>query len=303
MKMIALGSTAMSYYYRLRHPKDLDVVISFDDLSKFQEQFKLVSLEPRSVNKFHGRNEFGYHYEIEVADIKENSSTDLIYKMVDEFPVDKNGFSIPPIALLYQIKLCHQYKFSPHFEKTRNDILFMRGLVSETIMDEWKPFLEARKTEASRKTPKLNVTTGEFFVDTYGDVDQIVHDTIHLTQAFGDKPAYLNFQLGEVQCSMKRFFELDEQIRLNAVFEESATLAIERAIWPTQFKCNEFKAFRTSLQKLCCHISSGKFRAYAWDNYNEVLAMYKKGDIVKRFREGLEDGTIEFQKDKTGETV
>jgi len=30
------------------------------------------------------------------------------------------------------------------------------------------------------------------------------------------------------------------------------------------------------------------------DNYGNVLAMYKKGDIVRRFDEGLKDGTIKF---------
>jgi hypothetical protein len=309
MQMIALGSTALNHYYRLRNPKDLDVVIHFDDLLEFKEKYELVSLEPRSANKFHGLNANGKHFEIEVAGLLPESSTDLLYNLgIDSaaqafsdapFFVDanksKSDFIIPPIELLYHIKMCHRFKFSPHFEKTRNDILFLERLVNKTVFEDWKPFLDARKEEANKKTPKLNVTKDEFFVDKYGDVPQIVHDTIHLTQALDGDPAYTNFQVGEVQCCMKTYFSLDEQIRLNAVFEESATLAVERAIWPSQFKADEYKSFKGSLQRLCCHISSGKFRDCCWENYDNVLAMYRRGDIVKKFKEGLKDETIQFQ--------
>jgi hypothetical protein len=298
MKIIALGSYALGSYYRLRRPKDLDVVIHFDDLQEFKDKYELISLIPKSITKFHGVDLKGFNYEIEVAGVDEESSTDLLYNVDYDYKVDEKGISIPPISLLYMIKLCHKYKFSPHFEKTRNDILFLQGLVTERPSEHFDEFLKVRKLEANKKTPNLKVSKDEFFLDTYGDVNQIIHDTIHLTQALQDEPAYEKFNVGQVECSMPKFFELDEQIRLNAVFEESATLAVERALWPNWANAitdkKEYKAFKGSLQRLCCHISSGKFRTYAWNNYDNVLAMYKKGDIVRRFDEGLKDGTIKF---------
>ena len=302
MKIIALGSYALGKYYRLRRPKDLDVLIHFDDLVEFKDKFKLVSLVPKSVTKFHGIDDAGFHYEIEVAGVDEESSTDLLYNLPYDYTVDEMGISIPPIELLYQIKLCHRFKFSPHFEKTRNDILFLDGLVYKVAQTCFDPFLEKRILETNKKTPNLKVSKDDFFIDVYGDVRQIVHDTIHLTQALQDEPAYEKFNVGQVECSMPKFFELDEQVRLNAVFEESATLAVERALWPYWDKVDdkrEYQAFKGSLQRLCCHISSGKFRQYAWENYGNVLAMYKKGDIVRRFKEGLENGTIKFQDEET----
>jgi hypothetical protein len=305
MKIIALGSHALNYYSFVREPKDLDVLIHFDDLQEFMKKFELVSLIPKSSSKFHGIDVNKFHYEIEVAGIDKNSSADALYAIANTFDQDYDtGYLIPPLYLLYRIKLCHRFKFGPHFEKTRNDILFIRSLINVkdcNVDESWKDFLAKRKAEVVNRTPKLKgVSKDEFFLDKYGDVPQIVHDTIHLVQAFDEFPAYTYFQNddAEVECSMKKFFEVDEQIRLNAVFEESATLACERSIWPSQFKSDEHQAFKGSLQRLCCHISSGKFRTYAWENYDKVLAMYQKGDIVRRFQEGLDNGTIVFQSDE-----
>lgn len=301
MKSIAIGSYALCHYFDLRTPKDMDVVIHFNDLDCFISKYSLKSIVPVHSTKFHGIDKLGKHYEIEVAGIDENSSATLLYELADQFTEDECEHLIPPASLLYQIKMCHRFKFGPHFEKTRSDILFLRDKVDTKINPSWKKFLKARKEEAARKTPRLKgISKDGFFVDKYGDVVQIEHDTIHLTQALDRLPAYTNFQVGEVECSMKKFFEVDEQIRLNAVFEESASLAIERAIWPSNFKVNELKAFKGSLQRLCCHISSGKFRDYAWENYDKVLAMYKKGDIISRFKKGIDNGVIIF---KEGELV
>jgi hypothetical protein len=299
MKIVLLGSHALNHYAEVREPKDLDVVIHFDDLEQFMGDFMLESLIPRDANKFHGIDGGKNHYEIEVAGVEEDSSATMLYNLADTFEKDDCECHIPPLMLLYRIKMCHRFRFGPHFEKTRRDIVLMRDMIDDpTIKEEWKPFLAKRKEEVDKRTPKLKgVSKDEFFVDSYGDVRQIVHDTIHLTQALDGLPAYTRFQPegSEVECCMKTFFEVDDQVRLNAVFEESATLAVERSIWPSQFKSDEFKAFKGSLQRLCCHISSGKFRSYAWENYDKVLAMYEKGDIVNRFKKGLDDGTVQFQ--------
>jgi hypothetical protein len=314
MLIIALGSHAIRHYDHLfREPKDFDVVISYQDLPEYSQRFGLKSLEPRSANKFHGISDQNTHHEIEVAGIDFDSSTDALYKLgcwqfgKGLYHNFFGGMYIPPLELLYHIKMCHRHKFSPHFDKTWFDISYMRnvlGIENPVIKEEWQDFMDKRTEECAKKTPNLKgVKKDEFFLDTYGDVDQIVHDTIHLTQALDGLPAYTRFQKGEVECCMKTFFEVDEQVRLNAVFEESATLAIERAIWPSQFKCDERKAFVGSLQRVCCHITSGRFREYAWENYNKVLAMYENGAIIGKFKSGIENGTIKFQKDEKDKVI
>jgi hypothetical protein len=300
MKIIAIGSYASNCYVLPRKSKDLDVVIHFDDLIEFKEKYNLTSLIPKSANKFHGMDKKRFHYEIEVAGIEEDSSASLLFELADSFE-EVDELLIPPLELLYRIKMSHRFKFCPHFVKTRNDILLMREYMTEENMteenkEEWKPFLKKRKEEAYRKTPKLKgVTKDGFFVENYGDCFQLEHDTIHLTQAIDDVPAYTNFSVGEVECSMEKFFEVDERVRLNAVFEESATLAVERLIWPSNFEGSEYHAFKGSLQRLCCHISSGKFRTYCWENYDKVLAMYEKDAIVLKFKDGFGKGIIQFQ--------
>jgi hypothetical protein len=296
MKIIVLGSSALNHHFKVRSPKDLDVVIHFDDLEEFKAKYNLVRLFPKNPNKFHGIDRKRKHYEIEVAGVQEESSASLLYELSDTFDY-KSEILVPPLELLYHIKMSHRFKFGPHFEKTRNDIFLMRNNIkSDVPKDEWRSFLKKRKEEAYKKTPKLKgITKGQFFFDHYGDVFQLVHDTIHLTQAIDDAPAYTKFQVGEVECCMKKFFEVDEQVRLNAVFEESATLAVERSIWPSQFTSDEYLAFKGSLQRLCCHISSGKFRTYCWENYDKVLAMFESNVIINRFKDGFNKGIVQFQ--------
>ena len=86
MDVVLLGSMAIRYYdITYREPVDMDCVIHFDDLEEFQEVYSLKSLVPRTVNKFHGIDPNGKHYEIEVAGISKGTSSDLLYDMRHSF--------------------------------------------------------------------------------------------------------------------------------------------------------------------------------------------------------------------------
>jgi hypothetical protein len=77
------------------------------------------------------------------------------------------------------------------------------------------------------------------------------------------------------------------------VLEESYVLSLERAIVP--FELTDYdkrkKAFDTALIKVCTSITSGWFRKFAWDNYDDVCALYDQ-EYVERFWREVEKGNV-----------
>ena len=203
--------------------------------------------------------------------------------------------SVAPISFLYQLKLSHRYlRNSPHFNKTMFDIKFMESNFSkweliECPMVGW--YNERVSDTYWYNHPSLQATKDEFFKD---DVPYLYdHDDIHKAVAIGSVPAYTLYMKdgAEVQCDMDKFFSLTHQQRLNGVYEEACVLALERHQIPNQFNPDPFKSFRIALEKVCTSITSGWFREFSWEHYDEVLAMYSDR-YVDLFIEALEAGRI-----------
>lgn len=204
-------------------------------------------------------------------------------------------FVATPSALL-ALKLSHRYlKNSPHFEKTRYDILKMRGagwtLEGELPLQAW---LKRRQKETlSYGHPKLDVGSGEFF-----NPQQVpyvyIHDTIHLAMAReGMPPAYKEFQMdgAEVKVDRAKWERLPEERKLDSVLEESYVLALERHQIPNGFRPDPRKSFIIALQKVCTSISSGWWREWAWEHYDEARKAMDPG-YVERFHRGVRNGVV-----------
>ena len=109
--------------------------------------------------------------------------------------------------------------------------------------------------------------------------------------AVDDVPAYTRYMIdgAQVLTSREKFDKLPRIQRLNGVLEESYVLALERSIIPHG---NEPKAaFDMALSKVCTSITSGWFRDFAWENYDDVQALYN-GDFVEKFESALAQGLI-----------
>ena len=194
--------------------------------------------------------------------------------------------------------MSHRFKKnSIHFHKTMNDILLMRkngGVITE---DLWDIFVKREKETYNYNHPKLNVSKENFFKD-----DNILykydHDSIHTTLSILVKPAYTYFlkEGSEVLTSKEKFFNVDENVRLYAVLEESLVLALERSLIPYNFEPDPEKMFLFALNKVCTSITSGYFRQYAYDNYHKVIEIFKSYNksnwYVEKFKEGLNKGLV-----------
>lgn len=302
-----VGSHAMNQQlaarkgFKYRKPIDMDIVGSLDDVMAFAKKNLPVINEQYPSQKggkyvFKGQDSVIPHSNIIEAEITWDGSTakllhELIVNDPDTIVVD--GIAYASLDVCYVLKMSHRYlKNNPFFLKTMKDIRNLRKFGAK-IRDEHKEFLKEReKVTYWYKHPKLNKNKMEFF---NGDGVNYVynHDSIHESVKEGDRPAYTYFQStnAEVMCDMKKFFELPEQIRLNAVYEESCVLALERSIVP--FNTNYEKAFCMALEKVCTSITSGKFREYAWENYEEVRKMFKN-ETFDRFFQHVKEGKVEY---------
>lgn len=143
-------------------------------------------------------------------------------------------------------------------------------------------FKKREKFTYNYKHPSLNKDKKNFFA--HDNIHYVYdHDAIHRSVKVFDRPAYTYFQSenAEVMCDMKKFFTLQESIKLAAVYEESAVLALERSIIP--YGTDYEKAFLKALEKVCTSITSGTFREYAWENYSTVRKMFTVKTFDKFF--------------------
>lgn len=303
--MLLIGSQALSHYTTLtRRPLDVDVIATFDELGGLTSSLKRegrVESIPLAVNKTVLKCEDGRIVEVELA--WDGTAARKLW----ELDSDESSFDFKPELLplafrrasldeLYTLKVSHRYlKNSPHFRKTRDDIMLMRSLGARVFDADW---LRQREEETYvYKHPKLNVMKKDFFA---GDGVQYVydHDDIHRAVAhiefdFVPTPAYTLYMKDgeEVKSDRRKFFAHDESVRLFGVLEEAQVLALERSQIPFRGKVDPRRSFDIALQKVCTSITSGWFREYGWENFSLVEAMYEP-DYVDRFWKAVDEGRV-----------
>jgi hypothetical protein len=302
--LLLIGSRAAQFHHPLSHRNmgiDHDLVGYYDDLIDY---FRFVG-KPKSLVPISGGKKLvakyadGRIYEAEIA-WPESSAEDLYLTGIQNSQElgttsGKHIIMLPNYDFLYTLKMTHRYlKNSPHFQKTRKDILAMRANLGFTdIPSHLKPFFERReKATYNYGHPKLNVDKAQFF-NSDGVDYKYDHDSIHLSVKRMFRPAYEWFKDDEAQvfCSKDKFWACDESIRLNAVLEESMVLAIERSQVPFPGLKTPMESFEMALQKVCTSITSGWFREYAWENYNKVTQLYDD-NYVAQFWEDMRSGLV-----------
>lgn len=279
--MLIVGSDALRNYCDInRTPRDIDIMGTYDECMDFiksspGELYKCYPInEGKKIVAFKGTTIFE-------AEIAWEGST------AEEFiQLEKRNFGNSKYASLnglYALKMSHRFlRNSPAFLKTMKDIHLMRSL-GITIHTEYQAWYQRRKKETYYyEHPNLKKSKKDFFTDTIEYVYD--HDSIHEAMKVFDKPAYHYYMKpgAEVQSSEELFFDLSNYMRLRGVLEESYVLALERSQIPYGEKIPPKKSFEIALKKVCTSITSGWFRNFAWENYDEILFMYED-DFVEKF--------------------
>jgi len=295
--LVFVGSVALNTYLGAdaRPPKDIDAIADYESALKFLQAKECGSIVPTdNGRKLVGRN--GKEIiEIEIAweNTTAASFLELVAKDAKTLDYVNRDECIPSLDWLYTLKMSHRYlRNSPHFLKTRGDILAMRLMGAKIADDNW--YKDRMRETYWYELPNLDRDKSEFFVDAY----QYDHDSIHEAVAIYDRPAYTYYQhegLKGVQCSKRMFFdEVSEDIRLAGVVEEATVLSLERSLIPHPGVKTEQQAFDFALMKVCTSITSGWFREYAWENYGAARRLFQqrnKGPLAL-LEEGLKNGVV-----------
>lgn len=209
----------------------------------------------------------------------------------------KRGVIFASANEIYALKTSHKYKKnSPHFQKTRKDILLLKehGCKIPAYLKSW--WKDRVRETYNYKHPRLKgVGKADFFNDD--GINYVYdHDAIHEVVKNLHQPAYRFFQPEgeEVHTSKEEFHAQPRYVKLYAVLEESYVLSLERSIIPFDLfddpaKCKT--AFEIAMEKVATSITSGWFRKYAYDNFDAVAKLYDP-TYVSRFKRAAAEGLV-----------
>lgn len=302
--MILIGSRALALWSQamkmpgllLRKPVDFDFVCTkteFDSwMEKNSSKVGLTKVYPiKDGAKMIVEGATNCEFEISSP----GTSTEMLINLVEggAGSIETDFGWIPTLDMLFTIKSSHKYlKNSPFFWKTLLDYHVMKAAGAK-VRPEYEAFLKLRQKETYNYShPKLNQSKDGFFAD---DSIQYVydHDTIHESVARGERPAYTYYMKdgAEVDCDKEKFFSVSQEIRLNGVIEEAAVLAIERSLVPLPGVWTPEFAWKFALSKVCSSITSGWFRAFAYEHALEILKLYPAG-YWEKFQEDVKSGLV-----------
>lgn len=207
---------------------------------------------------------------------------------------------LPMLAALKKAHLVSHHKWKHHI----GEYAHLKGLLGVDVFVPLNYGLEVeevfklhrKEVQEGVKLPKLNVKKDYFFEDAEFKIFD--HDTVHKAVALGPEPAYTLMQDGEVWCSKKKWDALTPEKKLSCVIEEACVLALERSIIPALYLDTQFRgatwAYEFALSKIATTITSGWFREYTIEHYQEAAAA--RPDYVNTFLEGLKNGLVKILK-------
>lgn len=277
---VVVGSKAANWHHPSLWPtpRDTDFIMTYDLFQRWVVD-QGVSVMPLDKSHFAGVSKSGRPLDFEIA--WPGSTAEELLHAADS--------PLASMDWLFTLKASHRFaKDSPHFEKTMRDYHMMKQMGCKIVDEEW---LKRREAETYvKQRPRLNLGKKDFFVDSY----KYDHDSIHVAVAHTKhRPAYELYKSddAEVQCSKQKWDACSETVRLHGVLEETYVLALERSQIPFAGTVLPIDSFTRALEKVCTSITSGWFRAFAYDNYYRLLEMYDAGYVAK-FRRGLADGIV-----------
>lgn len=293
--MLIVGSLAMQHHFSGEGviPRDTDLIGTLDEFRTWSRGFAkgdIILCKPLSADKIHVRTKDGWNYEFEIA--TEHSTNE---RLLDRYCTGI-GMTIAPLEVLLMLKLSHRYRRnSPHFLKTMRDIQKLRA--AGVVLDEWlqEVLVQREKETYTYAHPKLDVSKAKFF-DGDGVPYVYDHDDLHKIMAVDGQPAYTKYMAegSQVLTSKAKFFTVDHRVRVLGGLEEALVLACERSQIPFP-EANPDQSFTYALMKVCSSITSGYFREFCWEHYDEIVEEYNKNggsQYATRMREAIQNGEI-----------
>lgn len=198
------------------------------------------------------------------------SEQPIVHNGVELYPLNLKGLSIVKRSHLWRdlgfvkhITMYHKHIMDGSFQYDDID----REILNERIHLTMKSY--------PQKNPSLKQTKNEFFDDFV--VKKFDHDYLHEIVAYNDIPMYKRMQdlsKDSVWCEKKKWDLFSHLEKLQCIAEECTVIAFERFLIPKDYKFGFKTAFILSLDKVCTTLTSGWFRDYAIDHYNQLVNMF-----------------------------
>jgi len=282
--MLLIGSRAAAYWDdTFRKPKDVDLIAPLIDIHKWAMLNKdhIEYMVPTSRWKFKCKLKDGFQIEIEIAE--ENPSSQMLWDDRDSFPtillvIGKLRFEVkvPTPEVLYWIKRSHIY-WNVHWYKNIADLHELKASCERDELNYWEKIYTARLAENEAKfgprfTAKLNQPNDKFFAKSEKSLKrQFEHDDLHEIVKYYDRPLYEQFKDDKSKAIMNvvMFHNADYEKKLRCVREEAMVIALERYVIPGNMS-NPVTAYQQALRRICTNLTSGWFREFAIDHWNEI---------------------------------
>ena len=291
--MLIIGSSALVHHgVSDRKPRDLDVICTQDEWDALIElaEGDITYGEKLGTKHCYFKTADNKMVELELA--TEGTTGYELLKIEGALEETKYASLQACLAL----KMSHRFlRNSPHFLKTMKDIKRLRTLCQEERLSPKSPAASMRwgikflrinmwKKQREQATydyahPSLKQSKKDFFDDSVQY--KYDHDSLHEAVAWPEAPAYKSYIKpdAEVDCSYMLFSKCSHETRLKGVYEEACVLALERSLIPCPGALTEDQAFRLALMKVCTSITSGWFREFAWEHYDEVVAIWVEDPV------------------------
>lgn len=298
-RVVIIGSAAMTARglpCEMSNKNDIDIIGEYDDVIRFIKTHNCKGVRPFDNGNKVAARVIGESYSVVEAEIawEDSNAKEFMDLVINDPFTFLNGLSLdgskeyyPSIDALYALKMSHRFlRNSPSFNKTMHDIKTLRKAGAK-LSEYYSKWFERREKETyTYAHPKLNVDKSTFFTDEVPYVYD--HDSLHHAILWHEtlRPTYESFLDGPVKVSKEKWDALSHNLKLSAVYEETCVLALERSIIPFGLKENGRMQFMFALVKVCSSITSGWFREFAWEHYDELAKMYTI-DFYENFQKSL----------------
>ena len=216
------------------------------------------------------------------------------WELVERYGHTQGVLNLEGLAVMYR---SHLWRQSPKFQKHigRYHLYLKPYLMDYDVMlDRQRMTIK----ELGVSNPNLNQPNDDFFNDPVEK--KYNHDWVHELAAHYDKPLYTrmkrDFSLAKCERDMWEGFDYRDKVL--TCLEEAYVIATERCMVPNEWNFNRLKAMNVAITKLCTTLTSGWFRDFCIDNWDELwynVDLNKLDDIKEKINDAERKGNALYQ--------
>ena len=204
------------------------------------------------------------------------------FKYILDNNLHKNSIATP--ETLFTLKMSHIY-WDIWWDKTLYDIVYFQNKGLQINQELYNLLYKDWEKKYQTKKIKMDKSNEEFFKDNVNR--KYVHDDIHQSIAFYDKPLYekVKTDLTKAALSKKLFDQLTKEDQIKLALEEINVVSLERFLIPSNFKIRPKAARYKAIKQLVVSMSKGWFPKFIIDNFKTIHIENKNNQYIQKFKD------------------